>query len=97
MLFSTTPPLFLILNMFQDGRTYVHCTKCERCVKPTYSHCTKCERCKLPTHQCGEAGQADIRAVKDGTKKVVDDKSLPHKRKSRKRNRHKRCKILKKS
>jgi len=81
----------------KDGRTYVHCTKCERCVKPTYSHCTKCERCKLPTHQCGEAGQADSRAVKDGTKKVVGDKSLPHKRKSRKRNRHKRCKILKKS
>jgi len=81
----------------KDGRTYVHCTKCERCVKPTYSHCTKCERCKLPTHKCGESGQADTRVVKDGTKKVVDDKSLPLKRKSRKRNRHKRCKIPKKS
>jgi len=81
----------------KDGRTYVHCTKCERCVKPTYLHCMKCGRCKLPTHQCGDGGEADKRTVQDGTKKPVDDRTLPQKRKSRKRNRHKRCKIPKKS
>jgi hypothetical protein len=80
----------------KDGRTYVHCSKCERCVKPTYTHCAKCGRCKLPTHQCGEGGEGE-KIGKEVMKKAPDEKTFPGKRKSRKRNRHKRCKIPKKS
>ena len=41
---------------FQDGRTYVHCNLCQRCVKPSYQHCEACARCKLPDHQCQKPG-----------------------------------------
>lgn len=81
----------------KDGRTYVHCSKCGRCVKPTYTHCIECDRCKLPTHQCGEGVAGGKKAVHNGIKNDVDEKILPKKRKSRKRNRHKRCKIPKKT
>ena len=45
---------------FQDGRTYVHCNLCQRCVKPSYQHCEACARCKLPDHQC-QPGQKKMK------------------------------------
>jgi len=36
----------------KDGRTYVHCNICSRCVKPTWVHCEKCGRCALSEHPC---------------------------------------------
>ena len=38
----------------QDGRTYVHCNECMRCVKPSWKHCATCKHCCLPSHVCGE-------------------------------------------
>jgi hypothetical protein len=38
----------------QDGRTYIHCNECMRCVKPSWKHCATCSRCCLPNHVCGE-------------------------------------------
>jgi len=82
----------------KDGRTYVHCKLCARCVKPTYTHCEKCERCKLPTHTCGVGVKAGQENVEDKVKKVeVEENAFSGKRKSRKRNRHKRHKIPKKN
>ena len=53
----------------QDGRTYVHCNLCQRCVKPSYKHCQTCARCKLPDHQCS---QPDNPGIKNG------EKAVPH-------------------
>jgi len=82
----------------KDGRTYVHCTDCKRCVKPTYTHCTGCDRCKLPEHKCGGVRQErkEENEEKEVLKEVVEEKQFSNKRKSRKRNRHKRLKIPKK-
>ena len=59
--------------MLQDGRTYVHCSPCGRCVKPTYSHCQGCGRCKLPTHSCS--------AKEQGQEKGAQGQERPAKRK----------------
>jgi len=80
----------------KDGRTYVHCEECKRCVKPTYVHCKLCQRCKLPEHKC-VTGEVVVAKDKENIKKVVvEEKKFFGKRKSRKRNRHKREKIPKK-
>ncbi|VDK20484.1 unnamed protein product [Anisakis simplex] len=33
--------------IFQDGTSYRHCARCNRCVKCKYLHCSKCGRCHL--------------------------------------------------
>lgn len=45
---------FIFFLHIQDGRTYVHCDKCARCVKPSWTHCKECKRCCLPDHTCGD-------------------------------------------
>lgn len=80
----------------KDGRTYVHCVECKRCVKPTYTHCKLCQRCKLPEHKCVEGGGLVAKDKENITNVVVEETKFGGKRKSRKRNRHKREKIPKK-
>lgn len=80
----------------KDGRTYVHCEECKRCVKPTYTHCKLCQRCKLPEHKCVDGAVVVVQDKENVKKVVVEEKRFVGKRKSRKRNRHKREKIPKK-
>jgi hypothetical protein len=95
VLYSTLHTV-LILFSVQDGRTYVHCGDCKRCVKPTYTHCKLCQRCKLPEHKCVDGGVVVAKDKENIKKVVVEEKKFVGKRKSRKRNRHKREKIPKK-
>lgn len=54
-IFNIWKNYFLVSSiLLQDGRTYIHCNKCARCVKPTWQHCNKCKRCLLAEHKCGD-------------------------------------------
>lgn len=53
LILSLSVPVYFYL-LTQDGRTYVHCDKCARCVKPSWKHCNECKRCCLPDHKCGD-------------------------------------------
>ena len=64
---------------FQDGRTYVHCHLCERCVKPTWSHCSRCNRCALADHPCDKFRQ---KSAVQQSREVVERYGSERKRKA---------------
>merc|ERR1712025_320622 len=41
----------------KDGRTYVHCNTCKKCVKPGRVHCSVCKSCELDKHNCNRLTQ----------------------------------------
>ncbi|CAL8139597.1 unnamed protein product [Orchesella dallaii] len=71
------------------GKSYVHCTECEKCVKPTWKHCGRCQKC----HLADSSGTCNInRHAKDlskarsktkptdklnRTRKAIQSRSIP--------------------
>merc|ERR1712106_681357 len=103
----TSIPLSLLELPSREG--YRLCGECRVWVAQENTHCDQCGvctskdgrtymHCKLSTHQCGAGVKAGQENAEDKVKKVeVEENAFSGKRKSRKRNRHKRHKIPKKN
>lgn len=46
------PIEYIICFILQNGRKYIHCNLCKKCVKRTWKHCKQCNKCCLIEHKC---------------------------------------------